>query len=99
MTSDSAKWLEIAKAYDTPIGKRTYRQKDITYSGLCNAGEVMGMSYWTASSLLRGMGWGRDGEATGFAFRIGGKQSDGLRCMYAALFAAMTDKEREEIGL
>lgn len=92
----SKQWAEVSIAFDTPPGERTEGQAYIARSGLCRASRIVSGRAGLFVFIERFCGRS--------ALRYGGvylapfnRNGDLLRASLAALFAAMSQKERREV--
>ncbi len=89
MTKRQEQWMEVGKAYETPMIERTGGQTMLASAGLCNAMN-------SSPSLKRTFDCECYGSPTTHQFRFR-RRRDYVRALFAYLMAAMTDKERDAI--
>jgi len=105
------KWLRVAETFATPPEEMTAEQVEITSFGLCHAyTEVSGGNVEMEVDIIHRMeiiGEQTTGryEVSPFCYDGNGNRDrypmdlQDCRCLLACLFAAMSAKERREIGL
>lgn len=98
--TESDYWMEVARAYGTPYEKRNSTQRFIAGSGLCYAKARAGGQLFPAYSVHTPRcgpgGWYYMGTRD---LSCRALESDHVRCLLACLLAAMTDDEREALGV
>jgi hypothetical protein len=100
MTEKQRYWLEIGEAYETPPEHRTGDQRELTYSGLCFACSVRSDNrqgaYCIIDNFRRSCGY-VDGLSYNCWPRRQTTEGDSFRATMAFLFAAMSNKDRNEV--
>lgn len=95
-------WRKVAEAFDTSWDLRTDRQRDMTQEGLCGALAMAG--HWAEGSIIVRMNDLRTnmGMLNIWWWPARGNpewspECDAERATFAALMAAMTQRERDQL--